>query len=49
MMNYMNMCKGLIPVYRMAGDASESSGERRTIPIEGILRVKANGKEYEVR
>lgn len=41
--------KGLIPVYRMAGDQSESDGQRRTIPTEGILKLKANGKEYEVR
>jgi|APGre2960657404_1045060.scaffolds.fasta_scaffold31982_3 hypothetical protein len=40
--------KGLIPVYRMAGDKSESDGQRRTIPIEGILNLKANGKDYEV-
>jgi hypothetical protein len=40
--------KGLIPVYRMAGDESKSDGQRRTIPTEGILKLTANGKEYTV-
>ncbi len=40
--------KGLIPVYRMAGDTSESVGQRRTIPVEGIIRLKVAGQEYEV-
>ena len=40
--------KGLIPVYRMAGDFFESDGKRRTIPIEGIMELSIGGKRYEV-
>jgi len=40
--------KGLISVYRMAGDESTSDGQWRTIPIEGIKWIKINGVEYEV-
>ncbi len=40
--------KRLIPVYRMAGDSSESDGKRRTIPIEGITKLTIEGKEYKV-
>ena len=38
----------LIPTYRMAGDLSDSEGERRMIPIEGILEITVGGNHYEV-
>lgn len=41
--------KNLIPVYRMNGDLSETDGQRRTIPIEGIKSVTIDGTKYDVR
>ncbi len=40
---------GLVWVYRMAGDKTETPGNRRSIPYEGIQRVKIAGKEYIVK
>lgn len=41
--------KDLIPVYRMAGDKSDSLGERRAIPVEGIVALAIGGQKYSVR
>jgi hypothetical protein len=40
--------KGLLWVYRMAGDQSNSDGQRRSIPVEGIQEISLEGRHYEV-
>ena len=40
--------KGLLPVYRVMNDRSNSKGMRRSIPIEGITYLAINGEKYTV-
>ena len=41
---------GLVWVYLMAGDVNRDADpkHRRSIPVEGITGLKANGKQYQV-
>lgn len=39
---------GLIWAYRMAGDTTETDGQRRSIAVSGITRLAIDGRTYHV-
>lgn len=49
-MKYSPSEYGLIPVYLMPGDVNRDIDpkNRRSIPIDGIISAKINGKQYKV-